>query len=202
MVTAILESLVAALQSEKESIEESEVHKLAILSLNFGAFAKSVEALQRILLCERSELLSGRANDDNHMGNAGLSLDKYRHDFIEQQSQIQDAMIEGIGNECTAILSELDDSEHLCPSNPAQQPHDCANRVMDYLKSVFERLSFMPRSLIEVCQFTSCRHIAQYMQSLLADGEGSINVLGVFNLNLDLLTLESRVEEFDTPDLG
>ena len=201
-MTAILESLVAALQSEKESIEESEVHKLAILSLNFGAFAKSVEALQRILLCERSELLSGRANDDNHMGNAGLSLDKYRHDFIEQQSQIQDAMIEGIGNECTAILSELDDSEHLCPSNPAQQPHDCANRVMDYLKSVFERLSFMPRSLIEVCQFTSCRHIAQYMQSLLADGEGSINVLGVFNLNLDLVTLESRVDEFGTPDLG
>lgn len=51
MVTAILESLVGALQGEKESIEESEVHKLAILSLNFGAFAKAVEALQRILLC-------------------------------------------------------------------------------------------------------------------------------------------------------
>ena len=135
------------------------------------------------------------------MGNAGLSLDKYRHDFISQQSMIQDAMIEGIRNQCTAILSELDDSDHLCPSSPSQQPHECASRVMNYLKSVFERLSFMPRSLIEVCQFTSCRHIAQYMQSLLADGEGSINILGVFNLNLDLLTMESFVEEFDTPDL-
>lgn len=49
-MTAILESLVEALRGERESIEDSEVHKLAVLSLNFGAFAKSVEALQRILL--------------------------------------------------------------------------------------------------------------------------------------------------------
>lgn len=49
-MTAILESLIEALQREKDDIDESEVHKLAVLSLNFGAFAKAVEALQRMLL--------------------------------------------------------------------------------------------------------------------------------------------------------
>ena len=39
-----------ALKGEKDEIEDSDVQHLAMLSLNWGAFAKSIESLQRILL--------------------------------------------------------------------------------------------------------------------------------------------------------
>lgn len=114
---------------------------------------------------------------------------------------MQDAMIEGIGNECDSILSSLEDSNCLCPSSPEQQPHECVSQLTSYLKSTFDRLSFMPQAIIEVCQFTTCRHIAQYFQTLLTEGDNSVNVLGIFSLNLDLLTLEGFIEELDVPDL-
>ena len=46
----VLDNVVAALADQQEEITESDVHKMAIMSLNWGAFAKAVDSLQRILL--------------------------------------------------------------------------------------------------------------------------------------------------------
>ena len=62
-------------------------------------------------------------------------------------------------------------------------------------------ISFLPRAIQEVCQFTTCRRIAQFFQKILTEGEGPVSVVGIFNLNLDLLSLESFIEELDVADL-
>ena len=50
LVSGVLDALREALRSQLEEVEETDVKQLAILSLNWGAFAKSIESLQRILL--------------------------------------------------------------------------------------------------------------------------------------------------------
>ncbi len=49
-MTMVLDNVVSALAEQEEEITEGEVHKMAIMSLNWGAFAKAVDSLQRILL--------------------------------------------------------------------------------------------------------------------------------------------------------
>ena len=50
LVSGVLDALQEALRSQQSDMEETEVKPLAILSLNWGAFAKSIDSLQRILL--------------------------------------------------------------------------------------------------------------------------------------------------------
>lgn len=50
LVTMVLDNVVVALADQQEEIMEGDVHKMAIMSLNWGAFAKAVDSLQRILL--------------------------------------------------------------------------------------------------------------------------------------------------------
>ncbi len=130
-----------------------------------------------------------------------MSLDKKKHDFITRQSRLQDNIVEAIQTHCDAMLEGLEDEDELNASSPAQQPHECVQNLISYLKSTFDMISFLPRAIQEVCQFTTCRHIAQFFQKILTEGEGPVSVVGIFNLNLDLLSLESFIEELDVADL-
>lgn len=50
LVSSILDAVEEALIDQQNDLEESAVPEMATISLNWGAFAKSVDALQRILL--------------------------------------------------------------------------------------------------------------------------------------------------------
>ena len=50
LVTAVLDGVKEALQDQQSEVDETDVAKIAMISLDWGAFAKSMEALQRMLL--------------------------------------------------------------------------------------------------------------------------------------------------------
>lgn len=116
-----------------------------------------------------------RANDVKQTGGS-LSLDKKRSDFINEQSQLQDNIIESIQTQCDTLIEDLRSADELSPSQQYQQPHECVNNMITYLKVTFEVISFLPRSLYEVCQFTTCRHIGQYFQQLLTESDVQIYI--------------------------
>ena len=130
-----------------------------------------------------------------------MSLDKKKHDFVARQSRLQDNIVEAIQTHCDEVLSPLEEEDELNATSPSQQPHECVQNLITYLKTTFDTISFLPRAIQEVCQFTTCRHVAQFFQKILTEGEGPVSVIGVFNLNLDLLSLESFIEELDVADL-
>lgn len=111
-----------------------------------------------------------RANDEKQTGGS-MSLEKKKSDFVKSQSQLQDSIIESIQNQCDLLLEDLKSPDELAPSQQDQQPHSCINDMITYLKVTFELISFLPRAIYEVCQFTTCRHIGQYFQQLLTESE-------------------------------
>ena len=50
MVAAILESVKEALEDQQSNLESKDIHEKCIIGLNWGAFAKAIDALQRILM--------------------------------------------------------------------------------------------------------------------------------------------------------
>ena len=50
LVSSILDAVEEALMDQQNDLDESAIAEMATISLNWGAFAKSVDALQRILL--------------------------------------------------------------------------------------------------------------------------------------------------------
>ena len=42
---------------------------------------------------------------------------------------------------------------------------------MDYLREAFSSVGFLPRATIEACEFATCRHVAQFLQQVLTEGE-------------------------------
>lgn len=49
-MATVLDNVVVALADQQEENMDGDVHKMAVMSLNWGAFAKAVDSLQRILL--------------------------------------------------------------------------------------------------------------------------------------------------------
>lgn len=105
-----------------------------------------------------------------------MSLDKQKHEFVSQQSKLQDAIVESIQEQCDALLEQLNDPDVLFSSNLNQQRHDCIDSVKEYLTGVFKEIDVLPRAMVEVCEFTTCHHIAQFFQNLISDGEVSVGV--------------------------
>ena len=114
-----------------------------------------------------------RANDVKQTGGS-MSLDKKRSEFINEQSQGQDTIIESIQAQCDELIEDLRSPDELAPTQQSQQLHACVMDMITYLKVTFELISFLPRSLYEVFQFTTCRHIGQYFQQLLTESEVGI----------------------------
>ena len=50
LVSAVLDGVKEALQDQQAEVDDGDVAKIAMISLDWGAFAKSMDALQRILL--------------------------------------------------------------------------------------------------------------------------------------------------------
>ena len=69
-----------------------------------------------------------------------MSLDKKKHDFITRQSRLQDNIVEAIQTHCDAMLEGLEDEDELNASSPAQQPHECVQNLISYLKSTFDMI--------------------------------------------------------------
>lgn len=47
---SILDNVKEALEDQQSTLSPKDIHEKCILSLNWGAFAKSIDALQRILM--------------------------------------------------------------------------------------------------------------------------------------------------------
>lgn len=100
-----------------------------------------------------------------------MTLLKKKNEFVTEQSRIQDNIFENIRNHCNELLAELQEEEALNPSQAMNKCHDCVENLIVYLKETFETLSFLPRAITEVCQYTTCRHISQFIQEILREGE-------------------------------
>lgn len=107
-----------------------------------------------------------------------MSLDKQKHQFVSQQSKLQDTIVETIQEQCDELLGELNDPDVLFAATPNQQRHECVESVKEYLASAFKEVSVLPRAMIEVCEFTTCHHIAQFFQELISNGEVGVRVRG------------------------
>ena len=104
-----------------------------------------------------------------------MTLNKHKNEFIAEQSRIQDNIFENIRNHCNELLQELQEEDALNPSTAMNHCHDCMETLIAYLKETFETLSFLPRAIAEVCQYTTCRHISQFIQEILREGEVGVN---------------------------
>ena len=50
MVSCILDSVKETLDDQQEAFSSNDIHEKCIIGLNWGAFAKAIDALQRILM--------------------------------------------------------------------------------------------------------------------------------------------------------
>ena len=45
------------------------------------------------------------------------------------------------------------------------------SELVDYLREAFSSVGFLPRATIVACEFATCRHVAQFLQQVLTEGE-------------------------------
>ena len=128
-------------------------------------------------------ILIHRASDEHQStaslsGNnsTGMTLKNHKNEFIAEQSRIQDNIFENIQNHCDELLDELRQEESLNPNTAMNHCHDCMETLIVYLKETFETLSFLPRAIAEVCQYTTCRHISQFIQEVLREGDVGMSI--------------------------
>lgn len=110
-----------------------------------------------------------RARESGQGG--AVSLERKKSEFVAMQSRVQDGLFESLASRCDEILAPLEEEGALSPSEASQQPHECVSELVDYLREAFSSVGFLPRATIEACEFATCRHVAQFLQQVLTEGE-------------------------------
>ena len=100
-----------------------------------------------------------------------MSLEREKSEFVAMQSRVQDGLFESLASRCDEILAPLEEEGALSPSEASKQPHECVSELVDYLREAFSSVGFLPRATIEACEFATCRHVAQFLQQVLTEGE-------------------------------
>ena len=98
-------------------------------------------------------------------------MDRKKSEFVAMQSRVQDGLFESLASRSDELLEPLQEDGALSPGEASQQPHECVSELVSYLREVFASVSFLPRATIEACQFATCRHVAQFLQQVLTEGE-------------------------------
>ena len=86
------------------------------------------------------------------------------------------------------------------PARANTSAHSYIADLVSYLETTFQSIEFMPLGIRQTVHFTSCSHVADYFMALLTRVR-KINIIAVYNFDLDLCVLESFAQQQRLPGL-
>jgi len=124
--------------------------------------------------------------DPNHARNLRLSV---REVFQATRTRCEDLLFEIIVQKVDVFMS-LSASFNWMASNVQDNPNDYIQDLILFLETTFSCMTLLPDSVREAVYFTSCRHISNYIMNMLENTIKKYNIVAVYNLHVDLVSLE------------
>ncbi|KAK8808459.1 hypothetical protein WA158_008360 [Blastocystis sp. Blastoise] len=180
-----------------ENVNELQPLQLGYHSLNSGYFSTAAKHFQNIILT-----MTGTKKENLPTGEqaADYNLDGISREFMQVQGKLQGTLFEQIGNKSDELLAEYSTINFL-ETTPNNKPHSNITALINYLEVIFSLLDILPSSIRDAAHFTTFKNISDKISELLYDEDFPINCVDLFNLNLDLSSLETFAEKCDIPDL-